>query len=587
MVRTRLLSVLLAVAVLAVFVPSLDNGFVWDYEQYVVGNPHVAGGLSAANAAWALGAFAAGNWHPLTWISHMADVSLFGMDPSGQRFVNLVLHAANTLLLFAVLRAATGALWRSLLVAALFGLHPLRVESVVWVAERKDLLSTLLALAAAKAHVGYVRRGGARRYAAVTGLFAAALAAKPMPVTLPFVLLLLDGWPLGRLTPQGWRRALAEKIPLLALSAASSIVTVLAQVSAGAYSYYPLGSRLSTAVVGYARYLMKAVAPLDLAVFYPHAEGTLPWWQTGAALAALGAATALVVLGRRRRPWLAVGWLWFGGTLVPVIGLVQVGQQAIADRYTYLPLVGVFLCAAWAAGEAAERWPRLRFAVCTAAAVAVLALAAATVRQERFWRDPTALFTHAIDAVPGNWLAHYNLGERAHREGRIAEAAWHYREALAVHPDHEKSLNNLGAIAAAQGRSADAIAYFRRALAARPAFADALVNLGREMQRQGRPAKAEEVFRQGLGGPGDAEVRVELARLLLRQRRCPEAAAEYERALRRGADPAQARNGLGAALACQGRYAEAAAQFREALRVAPDDPDAAANLARAQARLGR
>jgi Flp pilus assembly protein TadD len=584
----RLPPLLLAALVLVVFLPALRNGFVWDDQQYVLENPHVTGGLTAGNLRWALTSFLAGNWHPLTWASHMLDVRLFGLAAWGHHLTNVLLHLANTLLLYLLLRGLTGAAGRSLLVAALFAVHPLHVESVAWVAERKDVLSTLLGLLALGAYLRYARRPSPGRYGAVVALFAAGLTAKPMLVTLPFLLLLLDAWPLGRLGRASWRGPLLEKLPLLALSAASSVVTFRAQVSAGAYSPYTLPARLTNAVVAYGRYLGKTFAPVGLSAYYPHAEETLPLGLTAGTLLGLCLATALVVLVRHRRPWLAVGWFWFAGTLVPVIGLVQVGQQAIADRYTYVPLIGVFIAAAWSLGEAAARRPAWRPALVAVPALAVAALSVASIVQLRTWRDSVALYTRAIEVTPGNWLAHFNLGVHYQEQGREEEAAAHYRAALETKPYYEKALNNLGTIAAEQGRSTEAVTWYRAALEAKPEFPDALGNLGAELVKQGRFGEAEALLRQALGkSPDFYEARMNLAELLLRQGRWPESVVEFAGAVRLRPDAARARKGYGVALARLGRYGEAIGQFQEALRLDPADADSRANLAVARARLGR
>jgi Flp pilus assembly protein TadD len=580
--RPLLLAVLAATAL--AYLPVLRNGFVWDDMLYIVENPHVAGGLTAANARWALTALAVGNWHPLTWISHMLDVQAAGLRPWWPHLVNVLLHLANTALLFAALARLTGAAGRSLLVAALFALHPLHVESVAWAAERKDVLSTFFGLLALLGYARYVRAPRAGRYLAVALAFAAALAAKPMLVTLPALLLLLDAWPLGRLRGPALRGALLEKAPLLALSAACAAVAVRAQKAAGAYGAFEPAVRLSNAVVSYVRYLRMTAVPSGLAAFYPHPLRPWPPWQTGGALLALALATALALLAARRRPWLAAGWLWYLGTLVPVIGLVQVGQQALADRYMYLPAVGLFVALAWECGDLAARWPAARPPLLAAAAAVLAALAAATAFQAATWRDTVTVFTRAARVAPGNWVAHFNLGSHYQELGRDEEAITEYRRAVAALPSYEKALNNLAVLHAGRGDFAAAEALFREAIRVSPGYEKPYNNLGVAYVSQGRLPEAEALYRRALAAKPDAvEPRLNLGRLLLKQSRWGEAQSSFAEVLRLDARSADAANGLGIALARQGRYAEALAAFREAARLAPQDREIAENLARALA----
>ena len=582
------LAFLLAALVAATCRPVLDNGFVWDDRQYIQQNRHVTGGVSLENLRWALTSFEAANWHPLTWFSHMLDAEVFGPGPRGPHLVNLLLHGANSILLLGLLSSMTGTLWRSWLVAALFAVHPLHVESVAWAAERKDLLSTLLGLLAVGAYLRHLRRPGRLGALTVALLFAAALAAKPMLVTLPALLLLLDFWPLGRLDRGIWRSVALEKVPLLLLAGFSSAVTIAAQATAGSVSAYDLAARVSNALVSYVRYLADAVAPFTLAVFYPHPGNAWPLWRTLSAGLLLALATAVVLAQRGRRPYLATGWFWYLGTLVPVIGLLQVGQQARADRYTYLPLTGVFLMAAWGAGELAERRPRWLRPLIAAAAVALCSFSAVSADLTVSWKDEVSLFTRAARNAPGNWMAHYNLGVHFQERGQAEAAIAHYLEAVAIRPDYDKALNNLGVLVAARGDSAAALAYYRRAIAASPGSAAAHYNLGAALAKEQRLAEAEQQYREAAAlDPASAEARLGLAALLARERRWVEAAAEYAAALRLGGESAIARNGLGASLAGQGRYEEALVQFGEALRIDPGNADALQNRARAAALAGR
>ncbi len=482
-----------------------------DDQQYVTSNPVVLRGLTWDGVAWAFGGFHAANWHPLTWLSHMADVTLFGADAGAHHAVNVALHALNALLLFGFLRRATGATWRSAAVAALFAVHPLHVESVAWVSERKDVLSGAFFFLTLHAWLGYTRRPGAGRYVAVAALFVLGLLAKPMLVTLPLVLLLVDAWPLGRLapgaaggsTPSRAARLVAEKVPLLVLAAASSIVTWLAQSAGGATASaeaIPLGGRVANAAVSYVLYLVRTVWPSGLAAFYPHpslAGDGIPAWKTAGALLLLLAVTAAAVRERARRPYLLFGWLWFVGTLLPVIGLVQVGEQGLADRYSYLPLTGLLVAAVWGG---AERLGRLRSPALAwgAAAAPILALALAAHAQASTWRDSLALHGRALEVTERNWNAWSGLGDALADAGRPQEAIAAYREALRVRPRLATAWNGLGAAYGQLGAHAEAIAAFEEALRSQPGYADAWYNLGTAHGSLGRHARAAECFRAAL-----------------------------------------------------------------------------------------
>ena len=486
---------------------------VFDDGLYVAGNARVQGGLSPEGVAWAFTTTETGNWHPLTWMSHMADVSLFGLDAGAHHRVNAFLHAANAALLFFVLLRMTASPWRSAFAAALFALHPLHVESVAWVAERKDLLCALFWLLAMGSYARYAGRPGAARYLPVAGFMALALLSKPMAVTLPFCLLLLDFWPLGRLSPPGkgggapLPRLLAEKVPLFALSAASCVVTYLAQQTVGTVGsllHLPAGVRLANAAVSYARYLGKTAWPSGLAVLYPHPGASLPAWQVAGAVLLLLCVSALAVWRIKRSPFLAVGWFWFLGTLVPVIGLVQVGAQAMADRYTYIPLVGLFIAAAWGVPGIVPDGRLKKRGLAAAACVVLTALAAASWVQAGHWRSSVALFEHAVEVTRDNWFAENNLGFSLDMEGRKDEAIAHYRASIGIKPDFPVARNNLGAILAAQGEFAEAAVHFREALRAQPDYLPAHYNLGQVLERMGMRDQAmihhREVLRLRSGG---------------------------------------------------------------------------------------
>lgn len=435
-----LLAAALALLILLAFLPVLGNGFVnLDDGHYVTRNFWVRKGLTRGGLAWIWTANVANNWHPLTVLSHMLDCQIFGLVPAGHHLTSLFLHLANVLLLFEVLRRMTGAVWRSAAVAALFGVHPLHVESVAWVAERKDVLSAFFWILAMGAYARYALRPSLGRYLLVALAMALGLMAKPMVVTLPFVLLLLDVWPLGRLRFEpGWGRRLArlavEKLPLLGLSAAASLVTLQYQTTSLVdLEVVPWKLRLANAAVSYAAYLGKLLLPRNLAVFYP-LPLEIPAWKAAGAAALIAVLTALAVWRARKAPWLLVGWLWFLGTLVPVIGLVQVGRQAMADRYTYLPSIGLFLAACWGLAELAGDRAGRRAVLAAASVMAILALAAATRAQVRHWSDSVALFQHALEVTEDNYVAHIGLAKALATERDWAGAAEHYRAALALRP---------------------------------------------------------------------------------------------------------------------------------------------------------
>ncbi len=582
--RAALRSPWIAVAALAVltwvtFWPLVGHDFdEYDDVKYVTRNPHVQHGLTGDGIRWALTSFYASNWHPLTWMSHMLDWELFGARPAGHHAVSLLLHLANACLLFLGLDAMTGARGRSLTASALFAVHPLHVESVAWIAERKDVLSTLFWMLATLAYVRYVRSPSRARMALVAVLFAAGLAAKPMLVTLPFVLLLLDAWPLGR---RGAPFLLREKLPLFALAAVSCAVTLAAQRGAiGTTEAYPLAARAANALVAYATYLLKALWPANLAVFYPYAPRSLG--APGVILSALvlAAATAGAYFLRRARPYAWTGWLWYLGTLVPVIGIVQVGLQSSADRYTYVPLVGIFVIVAWGVPELAARWRLAARAIPVAAAVAVGACAVAARVQVGYWRDGFTLWDHALAVDPGNYYAHTGVAIAAADAGRAEEASRHFAEAIRIAPDYAEAYHGWGLLLAHQGRLDEAITRYDAAVRLKPDFVAAQNNLGAALASAGRFADAASHYREALRlVPDDPTVRANLGQALARQGRLDEAVAELDRALRLDPRMAAAHDALGLALFQLGRADEAIAHYREALRLDPTSVGPRNNLA--------
>lgn len=546
----------LALATLVAFAPVLAAGFlVIDDPGYVTANPRVLGGPTLDALTWAVTSTDAANWHPLAWISHQIDVALFGLDPRGHHAVSLLLHVANALLAALALERLTGSPRRALLAAALFALHPLRVESVAWIAERKDVLSATFYLAALLAYLAWVRRGGGARYAALLLAAAAAMASKPMAVTLPCLLLLLDAAPLGRLF-RAPGRALVEKLPLFAMAAATSAATLAAQSSAGAVardSELSLGARLANAVVAPFDYLARTFWPFDLSVLYPH-----PGLPGGAPRAPLAVALATIALAlfvgaalrslRRGRPLespVATGGLWFLGLLVPVAGLVQVGEQATADRYTYLPHVGLFLALVWAAADLARRW-RLPARPSALATLALLALLAArTSAEARVWRDSPTLLAASLAATPDNPMLLWLAGREALAAGDVADAEARVTRALELRPIFVEARETLALVYLAQRRDREAASQLDIALRLHPRYLPALRDLAELRWRQGDlPAAAALLARARAVAPRDAGL-----------------------ALRHGQ-----------ALELAGDREAAATAYRDALALDPGRPDAAARL---------
>lgn len=584
--RAAVAAAALAAATLTAFRGVAGNDFVvYDDDQYVTANPALRGGLTAQAIRWAFTTGHAANWHPLTWLSHLLDVELFGFAPRGHHLMNLALHVAATLLLFLLLRQLTGNALPSLATAALFGLHPAHVESVAWVAERKDVLSTLLGLLAIAAYAGWVRRPSWLRYGVLVGVFALGLLTKPMLVTLPFVLLLLDFWPLRRWR---WEEALAglaprvrEKLPLFVLAAAASLVTLLVQRGGGAVQSadrYPLMIRCQNAAVAYADYLRQLVWPVDLAVFYPHPGASLALVRVLGSLGLLLFLTAGAWRLRRSQPALLVGWLWFVGTLVPVIGLVQVGWQARADRYTYLSSIGLFVALAWGA-RALATTPERRTALAAATGAALAACCLLTHAQVGYWRDSETLFLRTLAVTRENFLAHNNLGHFYNEQGRPAEALPHLQDAIRIRPGYSEAHTNLGRALFLLGRLDEAGTQFERAITLQPDDPVTLNNLGFTRLQQGELAAAERWYRLALEqAPDWAELHHRIAVLLLLENRPDEARFHYERAVALDPADAESLNDLGYLLLLDGRLDEAIARLEAALRLRPDLELARGNL---------
>jgi len=532
----------------------------YDTAEYVYENAYVKDGLTAESIRWAFSAIHRSNWHPVTWLSHMLDVQLFGLNPGAHHWTSVGFHLANTLLLFMVLRLMTGNIWRSGFVAALFAIHPLHVQSVAWVAERKDLLSTFFGLLAIWGYIRYVQLPTIGRFMAVLLFFILSLMSKPMMVTLPFVLLLLDYWPLERFrfgfnpevnhhSPQfAFKAALIlEKIPLLVVSAVSCTITVYAQQKGGAlgssvdYSFYV---RMANALVSYVSYIGQMVWPGNLAVFYPH-PGVLPGWRIIVAGILLTGITCLAIKFVKSKPWLMVGWLWFLGTLVPVIGLVQVGSQAMADRYTYVPLIGLFIILAWGVPDLLKRFRYRKAGLVVITGLVTITLMIVSWGQVKTWQSSVTLFEQALAVTKNNYVAHNNLGHYRMQEGRLTEAINHFSKAVEINPKFELAHLNLGVALSRQGKIDEAIRSYTRALQLKPDFVVAYNNLGNALYRQGKYQKA---------------------------------ITNYLQAMQIDPNYAEAYNGMGAALIRLGEIEKAVEFFKKALQINPDYTSAQTNL---------
>ena len=596
-------ALILVVINVAVFASVRHFGFVrYDDLDYVTENAHVKAGVTWEGLKWALTTGHIANWHPLTWLSHMLDVDMFGVNAGPHHLMNLGMHAVNTLLLFTVLRRMTGGVVRSAFVAALFAIHPLHVESVAWISERKDMLSTFFWMLTLLAYVDYVRNPSRYRYAGVLLFFALGLLAKPMVVTLPFVLLLLDVWPLQRITL--WRdghrlieageratltRLVLEKLPLFALAVASSVVTVIVQRrwgAVGSVTVYPIGLRLENALVNYVAYIGKMVWPAKLSAFYPYRQSVSALAVAGSVLL-LVAITIGVVRAARRHPYLLVGWLWYLGTLIPVIGIVQAGLQSIADRYTYIPLIGLFVIVVWGAAEIAERGARPRVALLSAAAVGLAACALKARSQVETWRDSLALWQNAID-VTGSAYAHYSLGAVLVHDGQVDEGITRFREALRIDPNYPDVHIDLGNALNSRGAVDEALAEFATVVRLRPDYAEARVVYGNLLKTRGRNDDAIAQYRAAVRfNPTLASAHNELGNGLTTAGQFADAMTEYAEAVRLAPTFAEAHNNLGAAYARQGKSAEAMDEFFEALRLKPDDATFHYNAALTLERMGR
>lgn len=618
--RTLLVCLGLVLLTAAIYLPVAEHGFInFDDPDYVSGNPYVQAGLRSESLNWALTGVYSSNWHPLTWMSHMLDCQIYGLKPAGHHLTNVVFHVANAVLVFLLIKLMTGAFWRSVFVAGLFALHPLHVESVAWVAERKDVLSTFFGLLCLLAYVRYAKDKSEIRNPKVAGsskthsprrfiwyalalvLFALGLMSKPMLVTWPFVMLLLDFWPLGRLNEPKTARERAEKsrggsaagdprfntrscfflilekVPFLALSVASCVITFLAQRSSGAVvplNNTPVSARLANAVVSYARYLLKTFWPTKLAVFYPYEPLDWDSMEVLAASLLVVLATGLALWSRKRKPYVPVGWFWFLGILVPVIGVVQVGKQALADRYTYLPHIGLFIIIAWGAAEviAWRQWSRR---VGFAAGGLVLAIAATlTFQQLKYWQNTKTLFEHTVAVTKGNFVAYTVIASELVESNKLAEATEDCRLALQYSGCYPEAHNTLGAIYAKQEKYEEAIESYKKASECDPSYGDPCYGMANLFLKQKKYAEAESQAREALRrAPMHIPSMYCLAMALHNEGKLDEAADYYGRLIRMNPNLFTPHRYLGNVLALQGKPDQAIEQYRMALRIRPDDAE--------------
>jgi tetratricopeptide (TPR) repeat protein len=595
------ISVLLIGLAWLVFAQTLRYPFVnYDDGAYVYRNPHVTHGLTLRGIAWAFSHAVAANWHPLTVISHMLDCHLYGVNAGGHHFTNVLLHTIAVVLLFLVLSqltggpSRTGTMWPSAFVSAVFAIHPLRVESVAWVAERKDVLSGVFFMLTLLAYFGWTQKRTFGRYVTMSILFALGLVSKPMLVTLPFVLLLLDYWPLSRFqrsevkgrmseTKSTMTRLVVEKIPLFILSAATCAVVLVTQnksESMAGVRVLPLPWRIENAFVAYATYVCQMIWPLNLAVLYRHPHGSLPLWKVALSLVFLILISAGAVISRKRRPYFFTGWFWYLGMLVPVIGIVQVGLQARADRYTYLPQIGLYLAITWAAADVSRPWRDRRIILSVTATAIVAALAWCARIQASYWRDSESLWRHTLGITADNGIAREHLCDALLDKNKVDEATAEAREMLQKWPASAKAQNILGVALTRQGHPDEALAYLLSALKLNPDLIRLHYNLANVLLQKGQVDQAIAHYKKELEAhPDFAEGHNNLANALFQKGEPDEALIHLETALELKPNYAEARNNLGIALSQKGEMREAIAEWTKALEIDPDNLDAHCNLA--------
>ena len=603
--RNALICLALIVLTLIPFWQVRHHQFVnYDDNEYVYENPNVTQGLTVRTIVWAFVGRHVAHWHPVASLSHLLDVSLFGLKPGGHHTVNLLLHVANTVVLFLALVRMTHQPWRSAVVALLFALHPLHVEPVAWVSSRKDVLSTLFLMLTLLTYARYVERPTAWQYLLVLLSVTLGLMAKVMLVTLPFALLLLDYWPLARLTNIAGlakRRVLwklvREKLPLfipVAMALGIAFHSAIQHGIAGAGNYFPLHVRLANSLVAYGQYVVRTFWPAGLAAFYPHPGSAVPLWQVIGSTALLACVSVAVWRLRRRHPYLAVGWLWFLGTLVPVIGLVQSVHFATADKYTYVPLVGLFIMVVWGVADAAGPWcargasHMCRAVLGVAAAGVLLALTTLSWVQAGHWCNSETLARHTVSVTSNNAQMHNNLGLALAEQGKLDEAAVHFNQAIRIRDYYVKAHYNLGVTLAKQGKLNEAIEQYAKAIEVDPDDPDAHYNLGNALERRGQVDEAIVQFEHAVRlHPDHADAHYNLGNVFNEQGRLDEAIDQFAEVIRIDPGYGEAYNNLGLALARQGRYQDAVGRFAEAIRIDPRNAEAYNNLGAALVRQGK
>ena len=585
-----MICLLLIFAIIIAYGQMRNFDFVgFDDQVYVTENSHVQAGITLKGVVWAFTTNQDANWFPVTWLSHMLDYELYGLNPMGHHWTNLQLHIANTLLLYFVLQLMTGALWQSAFVAALFALHPLHVESVAWVAERKDVLSTFFGMLFLLAYWRYVNQPRLINYLLVIILFSLGLMSKPMLVTFPFVLLLLDFWPLKRfqsknnhllqsdgVTSFSFQKAfrlIFEKIPLFILAAISSVLTFFVQQSKGAVipiEALSLKTRIANTLISYINYVLKAIWPVHLAVFYPHPGDALPAWQIVGAVLLIAAAVFFAIRSSKQNAYIAVGLFWYLGTLVPVIGLVQVGTQAMADRYTYIPLIGLFIIVAWGVSDLFKKCSYRKIFLGVSAVIIISVLTACTYFQVSHWKNGVTLFENAINVTENNFKAQINLGTALGRVD-LDRAIFHYKEALKISPDNFMALNKLGVAFYSKENYDEAVLYFTKALRIDPKNTGLSNNLANVLFILGKFDEAVSHYNEVLKtNPEHADAQRNLAYVLSTQGKLDEAVLHYTEALRINPEYGKAHYNLGNILINQGKTKEAMAHFAEAIRISPE-----------------
>ena len=593
----------LIISNLAVFYQVGNHDFVNYDDDYVTENRHVRAGWNIKSLNWAFTTKLHKKWNPLTWLSHMTDCQIFGLNPGPHHLTSLFFHIANTLLLFIILDRMTGALFRSAFVAALFALHPLHVESVAWVADRKDVLSTFFWMLTMGAYVRYVEHPRPMRYLFVAIFFVLGLMSKPMLVTLPFVLILLDCWPLGCMrhlrsdrtyasqsqlfTPirnqrGSLLRLIGEKLPFFVLVGALIIIIIhIIEPWRGGESINSLtmNFRFANALISYVSYMGKMIWPFHLAVFYPINNLSPPILQAMGAGLLLICISFFIIWASKRHPYLALGWLWYLGTLVPVIGLIPGGPSTMADRYTYVPLIGLFIIIAWGVPEILKRWRYQRIALTITGGLSILTLMFYSWSQVQYWRDSITLFEHALDVTTYNQIAHNNLGKSMAKQGKIRDAVDHFQEALRISPDFPEANNNMGLAYALEGKFDQAISYYKKALAIQPDYMDAHYNLGLSLNALNRTEEAIAHFIETLRiRPDFIDAHNRLGIIFTGQGNPEKAIYHFTEALRLDPDLAEVHNNLGVALAQQGNFRKAIHHFEEALMIRPGYLKAQDNL---------